>query len=103
MVLVYSGELLLWDLSVPGKQQSPKHFTGRNDCRAHTRIVFNLVPAGKDGTALCSISMDRNVCTSLHLRYKYFLTVIFSACSKLIGLSLPMKENVFKKSRPDTY
>lgn len=56
-MLIYSGDLLLWDITKSGKERNSSfHKSGRG----HLRSVFNICPVGED--ALCTISMDRQVC-----------------------------------------
>ena len=51
---LYSGELLLWDLSKEGKDQHQTFGMG------HSRIVFNI-SCDVAGTRIMTVSMDRQV------------------------------------------
>ncbi|NXX42415.1 GEMI5 protein, partial [Tricholaema leucomelas] len=56
----FGGELLLWDLTQPGKRKWT--LLGSSEGQNHSRIVFNLSPVKhQDKELLLSISMDRDV------------------------------------------
>lgn len=54
-LLIFSGELLLWDLSVASGPEQVQNFG-----QGHSRIVFNI-SCNKEGTKVISCSMDRQV------------------------------------------
>ncbi|GAB1601518.1 hypothetical protein Ahia01_000430200, partial [Argonauta hians] len=68
---VYSGVMLKWDLSLPGRKKFSQ-FHAPPSC-SHNRIVFNIAPVGPDYSLLLTSSQDRNIifwdvdqCRSIH-------------------------------------
>ncbi|CAI9731708.1 gem-associated protein 5 [Octopus vulgaris] len=69
---VYSGVMLKWDLSYPGKKKFVI-FSAASNC-SHNRIVFNIASLGLDHNILLTNSQDRNMilwdvdkCKSIHV------------------------------------
>ena len=61
LIILFSGDLLMWDLRRPGKHKYDV-ITPSSSTRGHQRIVFNICsPGGASGHTLVSISMDRQV------------------------------------------
>lgn len=66
-VCVFSGELVVWDLTKSGKQKWTL-LGSSSDGQNHSRIVFNMSSVRvRDRELLISTSMDRDVsCTVLY-------------------------------------
>lgn len=63
------GELLLWDLTQPGKRKWT--LLGSSEGQNHSRIVFNLCSVKhQEKELLFSISMDRDVRTHFEINVK---------------------------------
>ena len=57
LLLLCSGEVILWDLL----KAERRSFSASKYSRGHNRLVFNATVGGQNGEVLCTSSMDRHI------------------------------------------